>query len=1060
MKKGTKITINALLIALLVLIAFEGGMNAVLSHLASRELNRVLAWLPEGEASCGNVRVELITGTATLEDVSFVYHRQSESPDQPAPGVEMHVESIEIGRIFFKLLTDKQALLNSITIVGPSVELWMDEDNPQLCFPDFKKDTTRHLQFPFQHAELHHFNIEKASLALHSTHSHLDVTAEAFSFSVHDLMYDSVFTYNDSVYSISLASANVTLPDGRTHIQTRDLAFENRGKLIVGATRMTNVLTGKKPAVPGLDVQLDRIEVGALSHAELFDGQLSLSTIDIVRPRVELWLDEDNPETCFPVEKKTLPAQPLTLPFQWAELQHLTVKNGSLAMHSTRSKLDVAAEKFSLSVTQLAYDSLFRCDTIFDFSLARLAVRLPDGEAHLEAKDIVRRDLKGFSVGKTTLSTLPPTEKPGDMPASQVQIDRIEFGPVSYTKLFDLEAIARVATLVRPRVEIWLDEENPEMSFPAFAKKEVNKTATPKKSKSKTKAKPQEASKLVFPYPFKKVALQHVNIENASFALHSLCTNLDVLVDSCSLAYHHLSYTNAFHCDSVFSFSLAHVSVLLPDGSMELDTRNVIHQDRVGLTIGPTRMVSVAKDLASGKIPGADIRTERVEIGTLAYSQLLDKKVRLSSVKIVRPTVELWLDEENPELSFPTTPERKDKKPVTPSRIETFLKHLSVENASFALHSTRTKLDLLTDSLSLAVHNLSYIPYKSYFGYCDSVYSFCLKHASVLIPDGKIRIEAHDLAQVNAGPLTLGATYIGHTMDKMELGNQIKEPTTWLQMHMESFKTVPFNPIRKALKKDYTLSHADVVIRDMDVMRDLRYKAIRPFPMIQEAFKDLDVPVYIGSVGVELKKIHIELTSTDINSGSLDLSDIHATAENITTKKNSTIRVKGLCPIAPGTATVEMELTMNDNCDFYTRLHAENVDASFLNTLIRPLVGMTCSLLIDTLDTRYKGNLTEAKGTYKMLYHDFGIKVHKKDDIPFKIVTRTAHTINVVGNTLIPKSNPLTPHGHPKAYNISWKRNEWQPTELYIFGPVINGVVKTLLPGLFIMDRTKILNLE
>ena len=138
MKRGTKFILGTLLVVFCVGIALEGGLNAALSHLAMREVNRLIAWMPEGEVSCGNIRVELISGTATIEDVHFVYRGEPEKGKKTAPGSDIHVDRIEVGRVFFKLLSDKQALMNSISIIGPRIELWLDEEHPERCFPAFE----------------------------------------------------------------------------------------------------------------------------------------------------------------------------------------------------------------------------------------------------------------------------------------------------------------------------------------------------------------------------------------------------------------------------------------------------------------------------------------------------------------------------------------------------------------------------------------------------------------------------------------------------------------------------------------------------------------------------------------------------------------------------------------------------------------------------------------------------------------------------------------------------------------------------------------------------------
>ena len=167
------------------------------------------------------------------------------------------------------------------------------------------------------------------------------------------------------------------------------------------------------------------------------------------------------------------------------------------------------------------------------------------------------------------------------------------------------------------------------------------------------------------------------------------------------------------------------------------------------------------------------------------------------------------------------------------------------------------------------------------------------------------------------------------------------------------------------------------------------------------------------------------------------------------------MHVRGGCPLAGGLADAEMTMTMNKDADFMMRLHAEGVNGAVLNTLIRPLVGITFACDIDTLDTRYTGNSLKAEGSFRLLYHGLHVEVHKEDDIPYKIITEHAKTFTALGNTLIPKSNPTAVDVHPRAYSVEWKRDEWKPVPLYLFGPCIDGAKKTMLPGLYVHKQIK-----
>ena len=444
--------------------------------------------------------------------------------------------------------------------------------------------------------------------------------------------------------------------------------------------------------------------------------------------------------------------------------------------------------------------------------------------------------------------------------------------------------------------------------------------------------------------------------------------------------------------------------------------------------------------------PGVDIWVERVDVGRFFYTKLLKKEVLISSVSIVRPHAEIWLDEEKPESCFPELHDEKLEQ-ADNVLLRAALNKLKIKNASMRLHSVRTKLDVEVDSCSLTVHDLAY---DSTFSYNDSVYHFSLEYAGVTIPDGQMRIETSDIHHDNQGALLLGRTRIRHTMPRKKLGEMVKEPVTWMDMTIESVQTTPFNPIHKAMAKDFNLEGVKAVVEKMDIFRDERFAPKKPFDMPQQILTAIPVVFNLKYADTQIKKIDIEFASTDINIGKLQLKDIQARVDNITNKRNATMMVKGSCPIEQGQALAEMTMTMNKDCEFTTKLHAVNINADFLNSFVRPLVGITCECQIDTLDTEYKGNTTIAKGTYRMLYNGLNVQVHKEDNIPYKIVTNHAKTFTSLANSLIPKSNPTAVDIHPRAYYVEWKRDEWKPFPLYMFGPCIDGVKMTFLPGLYV----------
>ena len=456
------------------------------------------------------------------------------------------------------------------------------------------------------------------------------------------------------------------------------------------------------------------------------------------------------------------------------------------------------------------------------------------------------------------------------------------------------------------------------------------------------------------------------------------------------------------------------------------------------------------------KRPGIDIHVDRVDVGRFFYSILLDHRILVSDLHIVRPSVELWLDDKHPETCFPELP--KDEKLDSAHQADTWLESAELmkfhlKNANFRMHSLRTKLDLAVDSFSLTVNDLAYNLRDTVFSYNDSVYKLSLGHAKVMLPDGRLLIETNDLSHRDQGALKLGRTRIANTMPKKKLGDLVKEPCTWIDMTIASAETSPFNPLHKAMNKDFTLEHVKAVVAKMDVFRDTRYQPKEPYPTPQDVLLAIPVVFRVGSVSADIKHINIELASTDTNCGKLKLGGIHADVENITNRKGETMNVKGHCPIENGMAEANVSLTMKKTADFSLGIHGTGIPAQFLNPFLRPLIGITMTLNVDTLDTHYTGNTTIAKGEFRMLYHGFEAKVHKEDDVPYKVIKKNADFFTSAAKNLLPKSNPTSVDIHPRAYKVEWKYDPWQPFPLYMFGPCINGAMKTFLPGLFVQDE-------
>jgi len=436
--------------------------------------------------------------------------------------------------------------------------------------------------------------------------------------------------------------------------------------------------------------------------------------------------------------------------------------------------------------------------------------------------------------------------------------------------------------------------------------------------------------------------------------------------------------------------------------------------------------------------PGIRVSIDQVSVGHIFYSLLMNKQLVVNSLSIIRPDIDLWLDDKNPLHSFPTFPKSEEttRKASFPFH-QAQLREFNLEKASVRYHSLRTPLDAKVDSCSLSVYHLSY---DSAFHYCDSLYNFALEHAALKTPDGMMLIETHNIEQEDAGPLTIGRTHIMNTVSHKEMAARANEPITWLDMHMASAKIGAFNPVRKILAQDWTFGEITAVVNKMNVVRDLTHKPLKPYRMLQEEMMAIPVPFRVAKINGEIKKLTINLALTPTKCGKMSLEKIHASIANLTNARGAIMMVSGGMPLGEGNASVGINLTMNDDSDFTMRMVGQNADMSFINEFIQPIAGLKLNCAVDRLDLENVGNKVKTTGTFCLQYHDLEVLENQ---------------FSGFANAILPKRNPNNDKSEPRAYKTEWKKEPKQEFAFYLFGPMIDGVIKTLLPGVNVHQQIR-----
>lgn len=361
-------------------------------------------------------------------------------------------------------------------------------------------------------------------------------------------------------------------------------------------------------------------------------------------------------------------------------------------------------------------------------------------------------------------------------------------------------------------------------------------------------------------------------------------------------------------------------------------------------------------------------------------------------------------------------------------------------------------------ALEMEARGVGYNLMDSAVVYNDSLYSLELSDLHFVTPDSLTAIDMQHFYTKNAGPLEIAGLHVFNTVDRRELAvRKGKIPETWADMHLDEIVTSPVNVIRMALAKLVAIDSVHVISHQGGaIFRDARFPAKEPYPMPQEVIRACPIPLAIGNVAVGVDKLDIEIATTYVNSGNLSLSDMKVEIKDVSNKRGAAIRcLIHDAHIGKSRSNGSFIMHLDDKCNFETKVQVRGFELSNLDSLLCPLVGLTAKAEVDTLRAHVFGDKERSHGDFCMIYHDFSVEVHKNENIPYRFITKNAGFVESFANTMLPKSNPSGLATAPRAYKVEWKRDVMSPFPLYMFGPLIDGAVKTMLPGLFVHDKIK-----
>ena len=501
--------------------------------------------------------------------------------------------------------------------------------------------------------------------------------------------------------------------------------------------------------------------------------------------------------------------------------------------------------------------------------------------------------------------------------------------------------------------------------------------------------------------------------------------------------------------------SIGNVHVLLMSGCVEIDDVYLTSDSSV-VKLQDEKLQTV---VTNNKTPGMAVYVPKVVVSFINYIRLLrNKELRIFDISVYDPQMIVYLDEKHPENCLPKVNSDSD---VEMDEVTKFMKlmdlsSINVIRANAELKSVRTKLNVKVDSLSACANDLMFNLLDSAFTYNDSIYSVELKHLYMKLDDGSADLSLNNLRTEDAGPLMLGKTRFRNLIDAVKMAEKEKDYVTWVDISVKRVETSAFNPIHKALAQDWTLDSIYADVEKLHVVRDQHINPNRRFPTPQEVLMKIPAKFAIKNVAANVNKVHIDFTLDAVNYGKMDLAGLSAKMKNVSNRTNTvwTNHVRGTLG---GDSRLEATFVMHMNkaANFDVSITGTNAELNTLNTFLQPIVGLSCDSHVDTLRTHYSGDKDMAKGDFLMMYHGLNVQFHKDQDIAVKEIRNFGGLIEGFANNLVPKSNPTVVDVRPRKYAVEWKHDEYKPYPLFVVGPVIIGVVETMLPGLYVHKQIR-----
>lgn len=451
---------------------------------------------------------------------------------------------------------------------------------------------------------------------------------------------------------------------------------------------------------------------------------------------------------------------------------------------------------------------------------------------------------------------------------------------------------------------------------------------------------------------------------------------------------------------------------------------------------------------------GMSIHIKHVALRHISLRRLLqDKHLHIGRLSVDEPEIVIHRPSEKQQKQQAKLQNKNTRQQTDTTKTQSLLTgidigRIKIHDGKVRLSNTGNRMLLTIDDIQLAAHDIGYNMHSDSVSYNDSCYSIALKDISFTSADGLYKTTAESLTTEDAGAVVAKRVHCYNTVKKTALADKKgKVPVTWSDIRLHEVNTSPVNIIRQVLSKKINIDKIRIAGEKVNIYRDVRYKPKKPYPMPQEPLLTMKMPLRIKAVQLVMPQVDIEMATQNISSGLLQLKQVQCGISNVTNRRgdNMTANIHTMF-IHGGEGDMSLTLKIDKASHFDFAANLKDMHGDTFNQFLRPLFGAEATYNIHSVKTQYSGDRRRATGTFCMVYDNMQVRIIK-EDTPYKMIARNADAINLFAPVVLQKRNPRQQGKEPQSYQVAKERDEMSNFSVYLMGPILDGVLKTVLPG-------------